>query len=354
MSVLMRRENTLIIEPGSDISKIQIINFILLPNSKKHFEGPPLQCVCDTNGGYSIISGSCQCDESKGRKWKNNQCGCNGLLGFYLYPGQNVCTCQKELGFNENGGLQKCMCDVNRGFFALPVLNAASGQYSCSCDSTRKYVNDTSAATPTCVKKNKSGALVGGIIGAILAIILISVVVIALLYKKKRSKSDNKVKTLENSSHSSSKKSRLSSNSPKISNIKQVPIKPIQKLSSIQNQPKTLPKMGKSNTLAPGAKKPLLLNSNLLKEAALDQSNQFKNELYSPELSRTNSHNSEEVPKKRMKVKKLMNSNTLAPMGAQPGLKMMQQQATVNKLRVNGLQPVKKSIKPKMTVQDII
>ncbi|CAL6107618.1 Conserved_hypothetical protein [Hexamita inflata] len=43
MSVLMRRENTLIIEPGSDISKIQIINFILLPNSKKHFEGPPLQ-----------------------------------------------------------------------------------------------------------------------------------------------------------------------------------------------------------------------------------------------------------------------------------------------------------------------
>ncbi|CAL5991843.1 Hypothetical_protein [Hexamita inflata] len=42
MSVLMRRENTLIIEPGSDISKIQIINFILLPNSKKHFEGPPL------------------------------------------------------------------------------------------------------------------------------------------------------------------------------------------------------------------------------------------------------------------------------------------------------------------------
>ncbi|CAL6063716.1 Hypothetical_protein [Hexamita inflata] len=47
MSVLMRRENTLIIEPGSDISKIQIINFILLPNSKKHFEGPPLyNCLC--------------------------------------------------------------------------------------------------------------------------------------------------------------------------------------------------------------------------------------------------------------------------------------------------------------------
>ncbi|CAL6051433.1 Hypothetical_protein [Hexamita inflata] len=45
MSVLMRRENTLIIEPGSDISKIQIINFILLPNSKKHFEGPPLYAV---------------------------------------------------------------------------------------------------------------------------------------------------------------------------------------------------------------------------------------------------------------------------------------------------------------------
>ncbi|CAL6080107.1 ADP-ribosylation_factor [Hexamita inflata] len=45
MSVLMRRENTLIIEPGSDISKIQIINFILLPNSKKHFEGPPLYVV---------------------------------------------------------------------------------------------------------------------------------------------------------------------------------------------------------------------------------------------------------------------------------------------------------------------
>ncbi|CAL6039437.1 Transposase_IS4 [Hexamita inflata] len=49
MSVLMRRENTLIIEPGSDISKIQIINFILLPNSKKHFEGPPLYSF------YSII-----------------------------------------------------------------------------------------------------------------------------------------------------------------------------------------------------------------------------------------------------------------------------------------------------------
>ncbi|CAL6107093.1 Hypothetical_protein [Hexamita inflata] len=47
MSVLMRRENTLIIEPGSDISKIQIINFILLPNSKKHFEGPPLYQFCD-------------------------------------------------------------------------------------------------------------------------------------------------------------------------------------------------------------------------------------------------------------------------------------------------------------------
>ncbi|CAL6089126.1 Hypothetical_protein [Hexamita inflata] len=47
MSVLMRRENTLIIEPGSDISKIQIINFILLPNSKKHFEGPPLYTVAE-------------------------------------------------------------------------------------------------------------------------------------------------------------------------------------------------------------------------------------------------------------------------------------------------------------------
>ncbi|CAL6107750.1 Conserved_hypothetical protein [Hexamita inflata] len=47
MSVLMRRENTLIIEPGSDISKIQIINFILLPNSKKHFEGPPLYFKID-------------------------------------------------------------------------------------------------------------------------------------------------------------------------------------------------------------------------------------------------------------------------------------------------------------------
>ncbi|CAL5971522.1 Conserved_hypothetical protein [Hexamita inflata] len=35
-------ETQLIIEPDSDISKIQIINFILLPNSKKHFEGPPL------------------------------------------------------------------------------------------------------------------------------------------------------------------------------------------------------------------------------------------------------------------------------------------------------------------------
>ncbi|CAL6035189.1 Hypothetical_protein [Hexamita inflata] len=53
MSVLMRRENTLIIEPGSDISKIQIINFILLPNSKKHFEGPPLQ------SGYEINISTC-------------------------------------------------------------------------------------------------------------------------------------------------------------------------------------------------------------------------------------------------------------------------------------------------------
>ncbi|CAL6014806.1 polysaccharide_lyase 8 family protein [Hexamita inflata] len=53
MSVLMRRENTLIIEPGSDISKIQIINFILLPNSKKHFEGPPLQLTPPLSGtGY--------------------------------------------------------------------------------------------------------------------------------------------------------------------------------------------------------------------------------------------------------------------------------------------------------------
>ncbi|CAL6038794.1 Hypothetical_protein [Hexamita inflata] len=59
MSVLMRRENTLIIEPGSDISKIQIINFILLPNSKKHFEGPPLQQrlqLCVFNVGQFLIS----------------------------------------------------------------------------------------------------------------------------------------------------------------------------------------------------------------------------------------------------------------------------------------------------------
>ncbi|CAL5990842.1 Hypothetical_protein [Hexamita inflata] len=54
MSVLMRRENTLIIEPGSDISKIQIINFILLPNSKKHFEGPPLY-VYNSNVDISNI-----------------------------------------------------------------------------------------------------------------------------------------------------------------------------------------------------------------------------------------------------------------------------------------------------------
>ncbi|CAL6002096.1 Hypothetical_protein [Hexamita inflata] len=52
MSVLMRRENTLIIEPGSDISKIQIINFILLPNSKKHFEGPPLY-------GFEFVGDKC-------------------------------------------------------------------------------------------------------------------------------------------------------------------------------------------------------------------------------------------------------------------------------------------------------
>ncbi|CAL6098067.1 Hypothetical_protein [Hexamita inflata] len=54
MSVLMRRENTLIIEPGSDISKIQIINFILLPNSKKHFEGPPLYQVSTFNCSFEL------------------------------------------------------------------------------------------------------------------------------------------------------------------------------------------------------------------------------------------------------------------------------------------------------------
>ncbi|CAL6069631.1 Hypothetical_protein [Hexamita inflata] len=68
MSVLMRRENTLIIEPGSDISKIQIINFILLPNSKKHFEGPPLYPAAEPtpcarpqtnpkNGGERCVNG---------------------------------------------------------------------------------------------------------------------------------------------------------------------------------------------------------------------------------------------------------------------------------------------------------
>ncbi|CAL6004631.1 Metal-dependent_phosphoesterase [Hexamita inflata] len=56
MSVLMRRENTLIIEPGSDISKIQIINFILLPNSKKHFEGPPLQQAFDKYLNYEMAT----------------------------------------------------------------------------------------------------------------------------------------------------------------------------------------------------------------------------------------------------------------------------------------------------------
>ncbi|CAL6102429.1 Hypothetical_protein [Hexamita inflata] len=64
MSVLMRRENTLIIEPGSDISKIQIINFILLPNSKKHFEGPPLQQMvsgmCQCPSGQSVVNDSCK------------------------------------------------------------------------------------------------------------------------------------------------------------------------------------------------------------------------------------------------------------------------------------------------------
>ncbi|CAL6035346.1 Hypothetical_protein [Hexamita inflata] len=55
MSVLMRRENTLIIEPGSDISKIQIINFILLPNSKKHFEGPPLQQLIIQLASYTLL-----------------------------------------------------------------------------------------------------------------------------------------------------------------------------------------------------------------------------------------------------------------------------------------------------------
>ncbi|CAL5991692.1 Hypothetical_protein [Hexamita inflata] len=52
-------ETQLIIEPDSDISKIQIINFILLPNSKKHFEGPPLYCLIKqydlTNSTNSII-----------------------------------------------------------------------------------------------------------------------------------------------------------------------------------------------------------------------------------------------------------------------------------------------------------
>ncbi|CAL5990102.1 Annexin_11 [Hexamita inflata] len=55
MSVLMRRENTLIIEPGSDISKIQIINFILLPNSKKHFEGPPLYMRTKTTKSFTDV-----------------------------------------------------------------------------------------------------------------------------------------------------------------------------------------------------------------------------------------------------------------------------------------------------------
>ncbi|CAL6021335.1 Hypothetical_protein [Hexamita inflata] len=66
MSVLMRRENTLIIEPGSDISKIQIINFILLPNSKKHFEGPPLYktIIIQTKIINSIIQTSGQVSSS--------------------------------------------------------------------------------------------------------------------------------------------------------------------------------------------------------------------------------------------------------------------------------------------------
>ncbi|CAL6040005.1 Hypothetical_protein [Hexamita inflata] len=64
MSVLMRRENTLIIEPGSDISKIQIINFILLPNSKKHFEGPPLYTTNNKGG---------------------NECGCFQLFFLLLF-----------------------------------------------------------------------------------------------------------------------------------------------------------------------------------------------------------------------------------------------------------------------------
>ncbi|CAL5983601.1 Hypothetical_protein [Hexamita inflata] len=52
MECIEEEGTRLIIESDSDISQIQIINFILLPNSKKHFEGPPLINESQVSGIY--------------------------------------------------------------------------------------------------------------------------------------------------------------------------------------------------------------------------------------------------------------------------------------------------------------
>ncbi|CAL6018953.1 Hypothetical_protein [Hexamita inflata] len=101
MSVLMRRENTLIIEPGSDISKIQIINFILLPNSKKHFEGPPLQHLVTGSHSFEILSTMqpkvinqsiiCDCDHVVTAQFENTMEDINIQMQYLCnLPGNNI------------------------------------------------------------------------------------------------------------------------------------------------------------------------------------------------------------------------------------------------------------------------
>ncbi|CAL5976388.1 Conserved_hypothetical protein [Hexamita inflata] len=351
------------------------------------------QCACDSDGGYSIIDGSCKCDESKGRKWKNNQCGCNDLLGYFQYPGQNKCACKKELGFLDDGGLLKCLCDYNRGFFALPLLNANTGYFGCQCDSTRKYVNDTSAATLTCMKRNKSGALLGGIIGGVL-VLLIIIIVLAILYKKKRSKKDDKLVNL----NKSQKNSRKPDSTPKILNLKdpkqasnrrpsQLKMNPIRapsaRLSSprpVLMQPQSLQSL--STETSPEQDEYIdytndvnvITKENLLIENAIDQSNQFKEEIQvqnytsSRQSSQLSSHSNRSSPDfkqnaQALKPKKIKRAviNDTGSLGTQnvgaetikKNIKMMQQQATVKQTVAKGLQPMKKTIKPDKW-QDII
>ncbi|CAL5987792.1 Conserved_hypothetical protein [Hexamita inflata] len=330
-----------------------------------------MQCVCDSDGGYSIIDGSCKCDESKGRKWKNNQCGCDDLLGYFQYPGQKQCACKKELGFQFDSGLQKCMCDYNRGFFALPVQNTRTGYFSCQCDSTRKYVNDTSAATLTCVKRNKSNAQVVGIVSVIL-IVLIIIIVLAILYKKKRSKEDDKLVNL----NKSQSKSRTSDSSPKILNLKdpkqprnirkpsQLKIRPI-RLSSPVPMPQSFQSL--STETSPDQDE-LIDNTKdaLLTENAIDQSNQFKDEIpdYTSDrqFSQFSSHSSRNSPEflnnkqnvlKPKKIKRTVIAD-IASLGTQnvstetikKNIKICQQKTSVKLTVVKGLQPMKKTIKP--------